>query len=79
MLAGIQQLETILLLLLVFVVALTALANSLEVPYPTVVLIAGLVLCFIPRAPRPARYYCLRLWRRATRAPDSDNDSSRRS
>jgi monovalent cation/hydrogen antiporter len=49
---GIEQLELILLLLLVFVVALAALAKRLEIPYPIVLVIGGLVLSFIPHVPR---------------------------
>jgi Na+/H+ antiporter len=50
--AGIEQLELILLLLLVFVVALAAFAKRLAVPYPIVLVIGGLVLSFIPHVPR---------------------------
>ena len=42
--AGIEQLEPILLLLLVFVVGLAALAKRLEIPYPIVLVVGGLVV-----------------------------------
>jgi CPA1 family monovalent cation:H+ antiporter len=49
---GIEQLEPIFLLLLVFVVALAAFAKRLEIPYPIVLVIGGLVLSFIPHVPK---------------------------
>jgi len=49
---GIERLEPILLLLLLFVVGLAALAKRLRVPYPIVLVIGGLILSFIPRVPR---------------------------
>ena len=49
---GIERLEPILLLLLLFVVGLAALAKRLQVPYPIVLVIGGLVLSFIPHVPR---------------------------
>jgi Na+/H+ antiporter len=49
---GIEQLEPIFLLLLVFVVALAAFAKRLEIPYPIVLVVGGLVLSFIPHVPK---------------------------
>lgn len=49
---GFERLEPILLLLLLFVVGLAALAKRLQVPYPIVLVIGGLILSFIPRVPR---------------------------
>ena len=49
---GIERLEPILLLLLVFVVGLAALAKRLQIPYPIVLVIGGLLLSFIPHVPR---------------------------
>jgi Na+/H+ antiporter len=45
---GIHAIELVLLLLLVFVVAFAALARKLQTPYPIVLVIAGLLLSFIP-------------------------------
>lgn len=50
--SGIHPAELILLLLLLFVVAFAALARRLETPYPIVLVIAGLLLGFIPGIPR---------------------------
>jgi Na+/H+ antiporter len=49
---GIERLEPILLLLLLFVVGLAALAKRLQIPYPIVLVIGGLTLSFIPHVPR---------------------------
>jgi monovalent cation/hydrogen antiporter len=49
---GIERLEPILLLLLLFVVGLAALAKRLQIPYPIVLVIGGLILSFFPRMPR---------------------------
>ena len=49
---GIEQLEPIFLLLLVFVVGLAALAKRVEIPYPIVLVIGGLLLSFIPDIPK---------------------------
>ncbi len=49
---GIERLEPILLLLLLFVVGLAALAKRLQVSYPIVLVLGGLLLSFIPRVPR---------------------------
>lgn len=50
--AGIEQLEPIFLLLLVFVVGLAAFAKRLEIPYPIVLVVGGLVLSLIPHVPK---------------------------
>lgn len=48
---NIQHVEPILLLLLVCVVALAVLAKKFNTPYPIVLVIAGLVLSFVPHIP----------------------------
>lgn len=48
---GIQQIELILLLLLVFVVGLGTLAERVKTPYPIVMVVGGLVLSLIPGMP----------------------------
>src|SRR5271170_5209162 len=50
--AGIQGAELVLLLLLFFVAAFAVLARRLQTPYPIVLVIAGLLLGFIPGIPR---------------------------
>jgi monovalent cation/hydrogen antiporter len=50
--AGIQSVEIVFLLLLLFVAGFTALARRLQVPYPIVLVVAGLVLSFVPGIPR---------------------------
>ena len=52
--SGIQAVEMVVLLLLLFVVAFGALAKRLEVPYPIVLVVAGALLGFIPGIPRIA-------------------------
>ncbi|MGC1266176.1 MAG: hypothetical protein WA853_07825, partial [Candidatus Acidiferrum sp.] len=49
---GIHAFELVFLLLLVFVVAFAALARKLHTPYPIVLVIAGLILSFIPGIPK---------------------------
>jgi Na+/H+ antiporter len=49
---GIHQLEMILLLLLLFVVVFAALARKLQTPYPIVLVIAGLLISFVPKIPK---------------------------
>src|SRR5258708_9782318 len=51
---GIHALELVLLLLLVFVVVFAALARKLQTPYPIVLVIAGLLLSFMPGIPKIA-------------------------
>ena len=43
--------ETVILLLLVLVAAFAVMANRLKVPYPIVLVLAGLVISFFPRMP----------------------------
>jgi Na+/H+ antiporter len=50
--SGIHNVELIFLLLLFFVAGLAALAKRYKVPYPIVLVIGGLILSFLPRAPR---------------------------
>src|SRR6266436_4619013 len=52
--SGIQAVEIVVLLLLLFVVAFGALAKRLETPYPIVLVVAGALLGFIPGIPRIA-------------------------
>jgi NhaP-type Na+/H+ or K+/H+ antiporter len=49
---SIQGLELVFLLLLLFVVAFGALAKKLQIPYPIVLVLAGLLLSFVPGTPR---------------------------
>ena len=50
--SGIQSIQLIFLLLLLFVAGFTALARKLQTPYPIVLVVAGLVLSLIPGIPR---------------------------
>jgi monovalent cation/hydrogen antiporter len=50
--AGIHNAELIILILLIFVVSLAAIAKRLEVPYPIVMVIGGLILSLVPHVPR---------------------------
>lgn len=47
----IHQIQLIFVLLLIFIIGFGALAERLKVPYPIVLVIAGLLLSFIPRLP----------------------------
>ena len=49
---GVHGAQLILLLLLLFVAAFAALARKLRTPYPIVLVVAGLVLGFVPGIPR---------------------------
>lgn len=49
--SGVQALEIVFLLLLLFVAGFTALARKLQTPYPIVLVIAGLLLSFVPGIP----------------------------
>jgi CPA1 family monovalent cation:H+ antiporter len=49
---GIQALEIVILLLLLFVAGLTVVARRLQTPYPIVLVIGGLLLSYIPGIPR---------------------------
>jgi CPA1 family monovalent cation:H+ antiporter len=48
----IHSIQTVLLLLLVVVAGFAVLADRLKVPYPIVLLLAGLALSFVPHVPR---------------------------
>jgi monovalent cation/hydrogen antiporter len=50
--ASLHTMETVVLLLLVMVAAFAVIAHRLKVPYPIVLVIAGLVLSFVPHMPR---------------------------
>ena len=50
--SGIQSIQIVLLLLLLFVAGFTALARKLQTPYPIVLVVAGLVLSLLPGIPR---------------------------
>src|SRR6202011_425009 len=50
--AGIQAVQGVFLLLLVFVAMFAGLARRLKVPYPILLVIAGLLLSFLPGMPR---------------------------
>jgi monovalent cation/hydrogen antiporter len=50
--ANLHALETVVLLLLVMVAAFAVIAHRLKVPYPIVLVLAGLVLSFVPRMPK---------------------------
>ena len=49
---GVQAVQTIFLLLLFMVAAFAVLARRLKVPYPIVLVLAGLLISFVPRVPR---------------------------
>jgi monovalent cation/hydrogen antiporter len=49
---GVQAVQAVFLLLLAFVAAFAGLARRLTVPYPILLVIAGLVLSFLPGMPR---------------------------
>jgi CPA1 family monovalent cation:H+ antiporter len=48
---GIHEIEFILLFLLLFIVVFATLARKLQTPYPIVLVIAGLLLSFVPGIP----------------------------
>ena len=50
--SGIQSIQIVFLLLLLFVAGFTALARKLQTPYPIVLVIAGLLLSLVPGIPR---------------------------
>jgi Na+/H+ antiporter len=50
--AQIHQLETILILLLIFVIGFAILAKRVGIPYPVILVIAGLFISFVPGIPR---------------------------
>jgi monovalent cation/hydrogen antiporter len=49
---SLHAVETVILLLLVLVAGFAAMARRLKVPYPIVLVLAGLVISFVPRMPR---------------------------
>jgi CPA1 family monovalent cation:H+ antiporter len=49
---SLHAVETVILLLLVLVAAFAVVAQRLKVPYPIVLVLAGLVISFVPRIPR---------------------------
>jgi monovalent cation/hydrogen antiporter len=49
---SLHAVETVILLLLVLVAVFAAMARRLKVPYPIVLVLAGLVISFVPRIPR---------------------------
>src|SRR6202789_4623542 len=49
---GIQAVQSLFLMLLVFVAMFAGLARRLKVPYPILLVIAGLLLSFLPGMPR---------------------------
>jgi CPA1 family monovalent cation:H+ antiporter len=49
---GLQAVQLVVVLLLVYVVVFGALARRLETPYPIVLLVAGIALSFVPGIPR---------------------------
>src|ERR1700760_2193913 len=52
--SAIHQTEILFLVLLLFVVVFAVLARKVQIPYPIVLVIAGLVLSFFPHIPRIA-------------------------
>ncbi len=51
---GVQAIELVFLLLLLFVIAFGELARRLQIPYPIVLVIAGALLGLVPGIPRIA-------------------------
>jgi monovalent cation/hydrogen antiporter len=50
--SGVQSIQIVFLLLLLFVAGFTALARKLQTPYPIVLVVAGLLLSLVPGIPR---------------------------
>ena len=50
--ASLHAIERVVLLLLVMVAVFAVMAHRLKVPYPIVLVLAGLVLSFVPHMPR---------------------------
>jgi len=50
--AGLHALETVMLLLLMMVAVFAVIAHRLKVPYPIVLVLAGLLISFVPHMPR---------------------------
>jgi CPA1 family monovalent cation:H+ antiporter len=57
--AEIHAVQQVVLLLLLFVVLFAALARKLQTPYPIVLVVAGLLLSFVPGTPRVALHPAL--------------------
>ena len=49
---GVEAVQTVFLVLLVFVAVFAGLARRLKIPYPIVLVVAGLLVSFIPEIPR---------------------------
>ncbi len=49
---SLHAVETVILLLLVLVAGFAVMARRMKVPYPIVLVLAGLVISFVPRMPR---------------------------
>ncbi len=58
---SLHAVETVILLLLVLVAGFAVIARRLKVPYPIVLVLAGLAISFVPRMPqfRWIRMLCL--------------------
>src|SRR6185437_11275950 len=50
--AGIHGMETVILLLMMMVAVFAVIAHRLKVPYPIVLVLAGLAISFVPHMPR---------------------------
>ncbi|WP_353063251.1 Na+/H+ antiporter [Tunturibacter psychrotolerans] len=50
--SSLHAVETVILLLLVLVAGFAAMAQRIKVPYPIVLVLAGLIISFLPRMPR---------------------------
>src|ERR1700722_11345349 len=50
--SSLHAVETVILLLLVLVAGFAAMARRIKVPYPIVLVLAGLIISFLPRMPR---------------------------
>ena len=50
--SSLHAVETVILLLLVLVAGFAAMARRIQVPYPIVLVLAGLIISFLPRMPR---------------------------
>ena len=58
--SGVQSVETLFLLLLLFVALFAGLARRLRVPYSILLVIAGPILSFLPGMPRVDLDQCFR-------------------
>ncbi len=50
--SSLHAVETVILLLLVLVAGFAVMARRIKVPYPIVLVLAGLIISFLPRMPR---------------------------